>query len=247
MRLSPHRHEPGFENRGEATVPGSQSPSRPPRMMVWDGKAVHTSTKSSNRAAPSLTPGEGEVDLHLGFDLYWFTIEQVGLVLPLLDGFDRSRSQHGVPADQLQVLNAAILADLSLQDDRTLNARLTCQRRIIGADLADQKSGRYAGGNAHALRRGDLGHGDWRRAQNAANHATHRSSRDTARNAAHHARGSHGRWRSLVFLDHLNFFRNLGGGAQFAVDDVGLNLLDYVDRRCGRRWWRRRRRWGHQH
>src|ERR1035438_9875653 len=58
--------------------------------------------KISNCAAlGSLTPGEGEVHLHLGLDLDRFSVQQVRLILPLLHGFDRGGSQHGVPADQL--------------------------------------------------------------------------------------------------------------------------------------------------
>src|SRR5579863_1475048 len=78
----------------------------------------------------SLASSEREVHLHLRLNFHRLSVKQVGLVLPLLHGLDRSRSQHRVPADQLQVDDIAVLADLSLQKNRALNTRLACQRRI---------------------------------------------------------------------------------------------------------------------
>jgi hypothetical protein len=61
-----------------------------------------------------LAASEGEVYLNLRIDFDRLSVQQVRLVLPLLHGFDRCRSQHRVPADQLQVFDVTCLADLRL-------------------------------------------------------------------------------------------------------------------------------------
>ena len=62
-----------------------------------------------------LTARQGEVDRNLGFHFHWLAVQDVRFVLPLLHGFDGSRSQHRVAADQAQVLDRTILADFGLQ------------------------------------------------------------------------------------------------------------------------------------
>src|SRR5580700_6259177 len=227
----------------------SEKPLPATVILGGKGRAIYTHCYAQFRTVPragSLAPGEGEVHLYLGLNLDRFTVQQVGLILPLFHGLDRGRSQHRVSADQLQVFDVAFLADLSLQDDDALNASLTRQWRIHRLRLPDQQSGEYARRNpdtrwrCHLRRRNRYG------AEHAANNAAHGSARNAARDTAHYAGRSHGR-RRLVFLNHFDFLRNLGGRAQFAVDDIGLNhpyVLDHCG--CWRRW-RWRWRGGHQH
>src|SRR4051812_25684248 len=226
-----------------------KSPSQPPHSGRKGRANAHTfNCKFRKHAAPiRLAAGKREVHLYGRFDLDRLAVQQVWLVLPLLYSFDRCWSQHRVTADQLQILNVAVLADLRLQHYRTLNARLTSERRIRGLDLADQKPGLHARRYTHTLWSGDLGQGHVRaRAGNAAEHAAHGASRDTARNSAQYACRRHNRRRRLFFLNHLDFLWNLGRSAQLAVHDVGLDHLYDLDRRSGWRWRRWRRRGGHQ-
>src|SRR6185369_5440710 len=65
-----------------------------------------------------------------------------------------------------------------------------------------------------------------------------RSSRDTANNSTHYAGIL---LRSFFMLDHLNFFGNLAGGAERAVNDFA-DFLHMLDLRGGRGRGRRRRR-----
>ena len=53
-----------------------------------------------------------EVDLHVGFDFGWLTIEQIRFVLPLLYGFDCSIGELGNSGDELDVVRVAVFADL---------------------------------------------------------------------------------------------------------------------------------------
>src|SRR2546423_11909797 len=126
----------------------------------------------------NLAPGEGKVNLHLRIDFDRLSVQQVGLVLPLLHGLDRGRCQHRMPADQLQVLNGAILADLRLQNYHALNTGLACQRRIYRGHFPNQKTRRNAGGNADARRSRHFRRCHRRAAQNAADYAAHGATRD---------------------------------------------------------------------
>src|SRR6266576_996647 len=232
------------DEQGEIQALGRPLPSR--HIPGRKGRAnTHTSTsKSPNAPAPAiLAAGQREVHLHLRINFDRFAVQQVRLVLPLLHRLDRGRSQHRVTADQLQVLDVASLADLRLQDHRSLNTSLTRQRRVRRIYPADQQALRNARRHTYALRGGDLRHSNVRsRAGYAAQHAAHRPARYSTRNSAHDARRGHDRWRRLFFLNHLNFLRNLGRSAQLAVDDVGLDHLYNFDR-CSSwrwRWWRRR-------
>ena len=117
----------------------------------------------------------------------------------------------------------------------------------MGCTFLISKSLRNAQRNSHALRSRNLGHRHRRRTDDAADHAAHLSARDSSRNAAHYAARRHFRRRRFLFLNHLHFLRNLGRGAQLAVDQVALNLFHHSNRgRCRRGWrWRGWRR-GHQ-
>ena len=119
----------------------SEKPLPATGIKVGRGGPCTLLLNSWNGTTPgSLAPSEGEVHLHLRVDLDRLSVQQVWLVLPLLHGFDRGRSQHRVPADQLQVLDVAFLADLRLENDHALNAGLPRQRRIRRRNLSDQKA-----------------------------------------------------------------------------------------------------------
>src|SRR5215467_3690521 len=197
-------------------------------------------------AAGVLTSSQREVHLHLRLNFDRLAVQQIRFVFPLLHSFDRGRSQHRVPADQLQVFDVPCLADLRLQNHCALNTRLTRQRRVCRRNLADQKTRGYTSRHAHTLRCGNFRNSDRGRTQNASDHSAHRSTRDTARNAANYTSRSHDRRWRLFFLNHLYFLWNLGGRAQLTIDDIGLNDFHDLHRCCGR-WWRRWRwRGGHQ-
>src|ERR1700733_1190564 len=146
-------------------------------------------------------------------------------------------------ADQTKVLDVAGLADFRLENHGSLNACLTGQWRIIRIHSAQQKSSRDTGGNSHPLRSRYFGNRHWRRAHDAANNAPHLSAGDPAGDAADYSGSGHGWRRSFVLFNHLDFWWNLGGRAEFAVNDIGLNLLhNFYWRGRGRRRWRGRRR-----
>src|ERR1051326_4675267 len=141
-------------------------------------------------------------------------------------------------ADHAQVFDDALLADGSLEHHLTLNAGSLGDLRIYRLDLANHQPSGYAGRNTDTLWSGNPRNRCIRRTDDGAHDAAHLSARDPARNSAHHASG-HRRWR-LFFFNHFDFLWNLGGGAELAVNNVGLHLLHYVNF-CRRRRWRR---WG---
>jgi hypothetical protein len=65
--------------------------------------------------------------IHLRFDLDGLTVYKVWLVLPLLHRLERSRSQHRVSANYLQVLDIPLLADRRLQDLCLAKTSYTCK------------------------------------------------------------------------------------------------------------------------
>src|ERR1700721_1565834 len=97
-------HRSGWEN-GEGLNHTSSHTSR--RALRLQARTLVTQRRV-------LASGEREVHLNRSFHLDRFAIEQIGLVLPLLHGFDRGRSQHGGTADQVQILNIPGLADFAL-------------------------------------------------------------------------------------------------------------------------------------
>ncbi len=62
-----------------------------------------------------LSSGEREVNGYFRIYFDRFAVQQVRFVLPLLHGVQCTLHQHGMPADQLQVLDGTILADLCSQ------------------------------------------------------------------------------------------------------------------------------------
>ena len=69
----------------------------------------------------SLSSGEYEVHLNLGFDLDGLAVQQVRPVLPLLDGFDSRRSECRMTADEFDFVDVALLVDRGIQDYGALN------------------------------------------------------------------------------------------------------------------------------
>src|SRR5208282_2718151 len=123
-----------------------------------------------------------------------------------------------------------------------LNAGLFCQGRIIRRNLLDQKTGRHARRNADALWSRDFRHSYRGRTDDAPDPAARRASGNAPRDATRDAATTQIRGRFL-FFDHLNFFWNLGGGTQLAVDDFALHL-HHLNGNGRRRGWWRGRRWG---
>ena len=62
-----------------------------------------------------LSARQREVHHDLRVHCHRFAVQHVWLVAPLLYGFNGGRGQHRVTADQLQVLDRTVLADLRLQ------------------------------------------------------------------------------------------------------------------------------------
>ena len=102
------------------------------------------------KARGSLASGECEVHLYRRFHFHRFAVQQVRLVLPLLHSFDGRGRQHGMAADQTEVLNVTRLADLRLKDNGPLNASLPRQRWVRWLNALHQKAVRHTGGNAGA-------------------------------------------------------------------------------------------------
>jgi hypothetical protein len=98
---------PTLGSIGTAALPGTSENRSPPPLSVGWGRTAYTFlfTASDTAHSGGLASGERKVYLHLRFDLNWLAVQQVGLVLPLLDGFDRRRSEHGVSTDEAQVLD----------------------------------------------------------------------------------------------------------------------------------------------
>ncbi len=97
------------------------------------GLAIRNEVHAMGRAQPwhaDLAACQGEVYGYLGIHFDGLSIEDVGLVPPLADGVECTRDEHRVTTDGFQILNRTILADDSLEYDRTRDARLLGERRI---------------------------------------------------------------------------------------------------------------------
>src|SRR5271169_3594741 len=138
------------------------------------------------------TTRQGEINIDRGVNLYRLAVEVVRLVLPLLYCIQRRTREHGVTADYVQVLNAAIFADQGLKHYNPLNTGLASKRRIGRLHFVDQQSLRNALGYAHPLRSG-FGNGHGRVAEHSAQNTTHRAPGHTARYATHNTGDSRGR------------------------------------------------------
>src|SRR5271157_4390730 len=141
--------------------------------LRWRATRKEFSNQERSRSSrPRPTPAEGthrtastkflaackrEHHVHGGLHFHRLAVQVVGLIAPLLHGFERGRGQHWVSADHVQVLNGTVLADHRLQDDCALNARLTSQRRIRRLHLVNQQALRYALRHSHTRRGGCLG------------------------------------------------------------------------------------------
>jgi hypothetical protein len=93
--------------------------------------------------------GEGEVHRHCGFNLYGLAVQQIRLVLPLLDGFDCRGREHGMSADELDVLHVSRFADEDSQDNAPLDTRLPREGRVDWTYLLNPQALNYALGDAH--------------------------------------------------------------------------------------------------
>src|SRR5216684_6637735 len=228
------------EMKGTAPRP-FQGLSRPPYWVGGGGLSLLCRVYLSGLAS-----GQGEVHHYFRIHFDRLAIQQIWLVSPLLHRIDGGWSQHGMPAHQGQTLDDTILADLCVQHHRSLNARLARQRRIDRFHVFHLQTIGDARRNPNTLWRRDFGHRYRRGTDNAADHTAHLAARNAAGNAADDAARRHCWRRSFLFLNHLNLLGNLGGRAQSAVHDIGLNLLHDFNRSSSRRWRRWRRRGGHQ-
>src|SRR5512141_1878370 len=95
-------------------------------------------------ATEGLSASEREVDRDLCVNFDGFTVQEVGLVPPLPNCIDRSRRQHRVSRDRAQVLDRSVFPDHSLQNNLTLDAGRTRQRRIVRLNFLHQQTFRYA-------------------------------------------------------------------------------------------------------
>src|SRR5579872_208016 len=152
-------------------------------------------------------------------------------------------------ADQLKILDSAVLADDGGKADGTLNTSLLGQRRIDGNNFLDKIRGLHIATDANARRglrlgrrrrRRRRGRGD--RTDNSADDATGRATGNTAGNTAHNTSAS----GHLLFLNHCDLFGDLLGRDQFIRIELARSHFNDLNgrgsRRRGRRWRRRRRR-----
>src|ERR1700687_978619 len=98
------------------------------RSIVWTGYKVRWTCRSILSHLPQRSVGrDGEVhgDPRLGLDRVRALV--VRLEMPLLHGFLRGAGQDGWAADHVQILDQAVAADQSLQNNRALHLHLTRQ------------------------------------------------------------------------------------------------------------------------
>src|SRR5258708_24669523 len=89
---------------------------------------------------PDLTSGERKVHRDLRLDLDWFVVEDVGTIAPLDDRLDGCANQHGMPTKDPQVFDRALPADHGFQHYRSLNARASRERRVLGLYFVNEIS-----------------------------------------------------------------------------------------------------------
>lgn len=75
------------------------------------------------------TSTQAEIHRYLSLDFDGLTIQVVRLIAPILDRLNSCRGQKRVAADELKVLDRAVLGNDCLQDDGTMYARLASNRR----------------------------------------------------------------------------------------------------------------------
>src|SRR5271166_2312813 len=99
------------EMKGTAAAPRKRA--LPATVVGWEGEG-HSELHFPTFATParSLASGQGEVDRYFRIYFDRFAVQQIWLIFPLLDGVERTLHQHRMPADQLQVFDGTILADL---------------------------------------------------------------------------------------------------------------------------------------
>src|SRR5271157_4041522 len=214
---------------------------------------------NSNSGRPGYPVGPGrflltqrEVHVDLSYNLHRLSVEERRLVHPLFHRFQGGRDQQRVAADDLEMLNGAVLGDNRTQLHHALNARLLGQGRIDRMRLPDQLGLLHVAADPDALRSRFL-LGRRRRRQNRRRDRTNDAAQNAASDAAGHAASNttghtthaRGRRRKLFFFDHRDVFRDALGrhqpaSVELARDDP--NLYHGSGRRGGRRRRRRRRR-----
>jgi hypothetical protein len=95
----------------------------------------------------SLIVREGEIHLDLCLYVNGAVIQDIRMIDPLFDGIDRRRHEHRVTADEFQILNRPIFADIRLQQNRTLDSRLPRKWRIGWLHFLGQETFRHARGH----------------------------------------------------------------------------------------------------
>src|ERR1700742_2430573 len=90
-----------------------------------------------------LTAIEIEVNRNGGIHFRRITIQQVGLVPPLTNRIRRGSHQHRWSADNTQLLNAAVLGDNCVQNNRSAYVGRTSDRRINRRRLRDNLAGHH--------------------------------------------------------------------------------------------------------
>ena len=90
--------------------------------------------------APALTSGERKVHRDLRLDLDGFVVEDVATIAPLDDRIDGCANQHRMTGEHAQVFDRALPADHGLQHYRSLNARASRERRVLGLYFVNEIS-----------------------------------------------------------------------------------------------------------
>src|SRR5262249_3065210 len=134
------------------------------------------------------------------------SVEQRGLVFPLLDCIQGGLNQKRMAADNTQVLDSTLFADYGFKHHGTLNSRLLGQRRLGRLDLADQVGLLHVSAYSHSLRwLGSSGRWGGRRRHGGrcpTNHTTDHSAdlaaRDSTGHTTNHTTDGSLRRRSLV-------------------------------------------------
>src|SRR5207245_5690780 len=115
-------------SKGQSTVTAQKTsfPSPATGCARWEGKA--TAALPLSACSPGLASGQREDHGNLRLHFYWLAVKVVRLVPPLLHRLDGGRRQHGVAADQSQILDCAVLAGFRLDHESALHAGLSRQR-----------------------------------------------------------------------------------------------------------------------
>src|SRR5882724_11792289 len=154
-----------------------------------------------------------------------FAVEKRRLIAPLTHGIQRVLLQQRVARLDFELLNRAILGNDGVQAHSTGYARLARERRIYRLNTIQNARGLDVAANLQRARQLGLrrGRSSAHPADNAAEHAAHRTTGNSARDATGHADRAHVGLR--LFLDNLDILGNDFRGHEFArVHQVRLRL-----------------------